>query len=264
MITQQEFVADCYLNYAIQGLEPGNPEHGEWHKAHYPVPKCLGGTDCIWLLEEHHAIQGILQSIECQHPCIYGWEKKYITGEWEYLLTSYAKWMTVKSQRAATANLTPELRESRANLIRNVNGKHIKGTKWWTDGINEVRQVESPGEGWWNGRSQISVKSVKDSIREWIKKNPEKATERGIKGGSAPRKRKEKKVKPRSRSHRERWAEVCKNNPKKVREMSIKGAAVLHSIRVQCTVTGKISTPGGLTQWQKKRGIGTSNRIRLE
>lgn len=179
MITQEEFVADCYLDYAVQGLEPGNPEHGEWHKAHYPVSRCLGGTEWIWLLEEHHAIQGILQSIECQHPCIYGWEKKYIINGWEHLLPSYTEWMTIKSQKAATANLTPELSEQRSSWMSSVNTNLIKNTKWWTDGVNEVRQLGCPGEGWWNGRSRSSKKAVGDSIRQWIKDNPEAASEKG-------------------------------------------------------------------------------------
>ena len=50
----------------------------------------------------------------------------------------------------------------------------------------------------------------------------------------------------------------------KKREGSKKGIRVTNSQRWQCTVTGYISTPAGLSQWQRKRGIDTSNRIRLE
>ena len=31
----------------------------------------------------------------------------------------------------------------------------------------------------------------------------------------------------------------------------------------KCTITGHISNPGGLSNYQKKRGIDTSNRIRI-
>lgn len=34
--------------------------------------------------------------------------------------------------------------------------------------------------------------------------------------------------------------------------------------RWKCTITGKISTPGGLSKYQQKRQINTSNRIRIQ
>jgi hypothetical protein len=98
MITQQEFVADCYLDYAARGLEPGNPEHGRWNKCHYPTPKCLGGTECIWLLEEHHAIQGVLQSVEHKHPCVWTWERHYLTNQWAWLMPVYKYWFAQRGK----------------------------------------------------------------------------------------------------------------------------------------------------------------------
>jgi len=41
-------------------------------------------------------------------------------------------------------------------------------------------------------------------------------------------------------------------------------AKKLNSQRWKCTVTGKISSPGPLTIYQKSKGIDTSNRIRIE
>lgn len=40
-------------------------------------------------------------------------------------------------------------------------------------------------------------------------------------------------------------------------------AKILHSQRWMCTVTGKVSTPGGLSSWQKARNISTMCRVRL-
>jgi hypothetical protein len=37
------------------------------------------------------------------------------------------------------------------------------------------------------------------------------------------------------------------------------GAMVTNKIKVMCTITGKISTPGPLTQWQRSRGIDPKN-----
>jgi hypothetical protein len=75
--SQYEFVEDCLGYYRKNGIEQGNPDHGTWDKCHYPAPKCLGGKNTIMLLKEHHAVQGVLQSEEYCHPCIFGWEKNF-------------------------------------------------------------------------------------------------------------------------------------------------------------------------------------------
>jgi len=83
MITcQHKFVEYCQAYYTEIGISPGNPLDGEWHKAHYPVPKCLGGEEWVWLLKPHHAIHGVLQSIEFQHRCIRSWEKNYLPPDY--------------------------------------------------------------------------------------------------------------------------------------------------------------------------------------
>ncbi len=95
MITQQEFVEGCLRYYVENFCEPGNPEDGVWHECHYPVPKCLGGTSTVLLLEQHHAAQGVLQSEEFQHPCLWGWESQFLSDE---LLTLFEKWMVHRAQ----------------------------------------------------------------------------------------------------------------------------------------------------------------------
>jgi hypothetical protein len=96
MITQEQFVTACHKYYTRNNLEPGNPKHGEWHKAHYPYPRCLGGTEWVWLLKRHHAIQGVIQSEELGHRCIYRWELKYLP---KYYLQFGHKWTKVRSPR---------------------------------------------------------------------------------------------------------------------------------------------------------------------
>ena len=95
MPTQEQFVRWCEDYYFDKRLEPGNPCHGDWESCHYPVPKCLGGSNTVLLLKEHHAIQGVLQSEECNHPCIWGWEKSYLEAE---ILSLWRKWMGVKGR----------------------------------------------------------------------------------------------------------------------------------------------------------------------
>lgn len=86
---QHEYVRGALAYYAENYYEPGNTEDGEWQDCHYPAPKCLGGTETVKLLRQHHAVQGVLQSEEYQYPCIYGWEKKYLPKEY---LSLFDKW----------------------------------------------------------------------------------------------------------------------------------------------------------------------------
>lgn len=88
---QHEYVRGALAYYAENYYEPGNPEDGIWEDCHYPKPECLGGRTTIKLLKQHHAVQGVLQSEEYQHRCIWGWEVDYLSGE---LLDTARKWMS--------------------------------------------------------------------------------------------------------------------------------------------------------------------------
>jgi hypothetical protein len=110
---QHEYVRGALAYYAENGYEPGNPEDGEWHDCHYPVPKCLGGTETIKLLKQHHAVQGVLQSEEYQRCCICTWEVNYLDGEHSTLAR---KWMSEGARTAALqqwTNIPPEERSDR-------------------------------------------------------------------------------------------------------------------------------------------------------
>jgi hypothetical protein len=72
-MNQHEWVLGCQRYYAENYYEPGNFEDGVWEKCHYPVPKCLGGTETVYLLKDHHQVQGLLQSQEFNHRC-FGFE----------------------------------------------------------------------------------------------------------------------------------------------------------------------------------------------
>ncbi len=132
MITcQHDFIQTCLETYKEIGLSPGNPLHGEWHKAHYPVPKCLGGEDWIWLLISDHAVHGVLQSLEFKHRCVRSWEKKNLPTEY---LPLYEKAML----------FTVDYRPS------------PKGTKWINDGKDQKRfSGDSIPQGWCAGRLPV-------------------------------------------------------------------------------------------------------------
>lgn len=110
MITQQEFVEGCLSYYAENYYQQGNPEDGQWDICHYPVPKCKGGTETVLLLRQHHAIQGLLQSEEFEHPCIGFWEQKYLPAEYLPLLEKWRGVLRVLSIQGQWGNTTKEER----------------------------------------------------------------------------------------------------------------------------------------------------------
>jgi hypothetical protein len=113
--TQKEWVEGCLAYYLENYYEPGNPEDGEWEESHYPLPKCLGGEETVLLLKRHHAVQGVLQSEELQHPSIYGWEKEFLEGE---LLSLFEKWTTEKGYLANRAKMENTTHEQRGAWLR--------------------------------------------------------------------------------------------------------------------------------------------------
>ena len=106
IVDQHEFVAKCYANYAELGLEPGNPDDGEWQDAHYPAPKGEGDKT-IPLLFEDHQIQGILQSEEYGKYCFFsGHTRKSLThgpfvSGWFDLWDIYEKYVSDNSKKNA-------------------------------------------------------------------------------------------------------------------------------------------------------------------
>jgi hypothetical protein len=112
----RDYVSGVLFYYQQNDIIPGDPNEGEWHEAHYPTPKCLGGNETILLLKEHHAVQGVLQSEEFQRCCFGPWEKDYLSDE---LLVIYYRWRADHSRKnmlAVHARMTPE--EKRAHVRR--------------------------------------------------------------------------------------------------------------------------------------------------
>jgi hypothetical protein len=109
-MNQREWVEGCLNWYKEADLTPGNPEDGEWHECHYPVPKCLGGTETIKLLAQHHAVQGVLQSEDYQHCCLFNWELKYLEGELLALAKKWKRNLISSNAISLHARRTPEER----------------------------------------------------------------------------------------------------------------------------------------------------------
>lgn len=84
----RDYVSGVLFYYQQNDIQPGDPNEGIWEEAHYPEPKRLGGTETVWLLKQHHAVQGVLQSEEYQCCCVSGDYMKYVRG------TEYEKRMS--------------------------------------------------------------------------------------------------------------------------------------------------------------------------
>jgi len=84
-------------------------------------------------------------------------------------------------------------------------------------------------------------------------RSPEKMSQDGKKGGKiAGNKNKENKT------------GFCGRSPEKMSEDGRKAGKASASQKWQCTETGYSSTAGGLTRYQKAKGIDTSNRIKVD
>jgi len=68
MITcQHEWIEQCLIKYRFEALPDG--EH--WEDAHYPIPECRNGTETVRLWSRDHAVHGVLQSEDMDHPCLH-------------------------------------------------------------------------------------------------------------------------------------------------------------------------------------------------
>lgn len=241
---QHQFVEDCYLDYAARGLEPGNPLYGEWHEAHYPEPKCLGGTKVILLLKEDHAVQGVLQSEEYGHPCIWGWEKPFLCDP---VLDLWKKWMAIKAQPAAekTKETPKEILTERGRMgsrAQSLEDK-IKGGVACMAKLTYEEKLErckAMKESITPDKEAQRLNNIKKSL---LAKNPNHFRDMGLSA--------------RSKESKEVKAARARSIPP---EAVARGRDKTNSRKFRCLVTGKVSTSGPLTRYQLTRGIDPSPR----
>lgn len=248
MITQREYVEGCLQWYKEADLQPGNPGDGEWHECHYPVPKCLGGTETILLLKEHHAVQGVLQSEEYQHPCIYGWEKPYLNGN---VILLWKNWMKNKAQPAMDAWAAVPLEEKRERG-RMAQSKMTKEqlrrgrAGMWDKMTPEQRSAQA--------RYMLDIsperrgEAVAKATQKNLEHNPDHFADMARKARAAESYEKKRKR-----------IEAC-HKP----EVHAKALAKINGRKFKCRVTGKISTAGPLTRYQNARGIDPSLRDQVQ
>jgi hypothetical protein len=140
-------------------------------------------------------------------------------------------------------------RENNPDQFEEIRTKAQRGAQQWN--VDNPDKVEERMNKMWeeavkwrqeNRDSQINqLNEARQKSEKWKKNNPEKQ-EHLI--ASLQTKAKE-------------WRE-------KNREQNVSQLREAGKIKFMCTVTGKVTTSGPLTLYQRKRGIDTSNRIRLQ
>jgi hypothetical protein len=242
-MNQHGYVRDCLAYYTEAGLEPGNPAHGEWHECHYPEPKCLGGTDTIMLLKEHHAHQGTLQSEEYNHPCIWGWEGEYLSGE---ILEMWQKWMTKKLE----SGLDKMSQSERGQ--RGGRGNVEKNRGWYNPAVIERRKRATRVAGLKQVEEGTGIHGLPDNIqRENARKgglaSAEVQQERGIgifgltyedRVAIAEKTNKDRKIKV-VLTHPDGTEEVVDSISEAVRKYNLNKSQLYKILRDQTTGTSK-------------------------
>jgi hypothetical protein len=104
IMCQHEWVKQCQIKYRYEPL----PEGEHWEDAHYPVPECLGGTETVRLWSRDHAVHGVLQSEDLNHPCVHSFrthtDRELISAYYPEYLDLYNKWRSRLSSLSGKIN----------------------------------------------------------------------------------------------------------------------------------------------------------------
>jgi len=147
MYTTEEFREQVYLWYDTNGITVGDPNEGNWERAHI-VPQCVGGTETVLLLHGHHCYHDLIQSKEYNRQCFFaGTTRAWLYGEgflcenWFELVEIYEHYLTLNLSRTASATqkayweaLTPEQRSAETSR---------RTTLQWSSKTAEERRAQT-------------------------------------------------------------------------------------------------------------------------
>ena len=123
---------------------------------------------------------------------------------------------------------------------------HNYGKKWWNDGYGNLKlSIKCPDEGWVLGRGEEFRKKCFVRMRELSKEEKEKNIQNGKRSGN-------------------RVIELKLGIHSLTKEQRSDNSKITNSQKWMCTETGVVSTSGPLSRYQRKRGIDTSKRKRIE
>jgi len=124
MITcQHEWIEHCQIKYRWESL----PEGEHWEDAHYPIPECRNGTETVRLWSRDHAVHGVLQSEDLNHPCLHGFrthtDRQLISTHYPEYLDLYDKW------RFNLSSLSGKRGAEKTHAEKDELGRSVQGVK---------------------------------------------------------------------------------------------------------------------------------------
>lgn len=201
------------------------PSDQKWEEAHFPTPECLGGEDTVMLWSADHTVQGLLQSVELDHKCFYHSANGKDLCNLETYYPEYLQLFAQLKSQFGSRQGEKAAAISKANSA----GIFAPGMQSANGKIGGTRSAELKVGIFGRSAEQMTVDGRKSAA---INK---------VNGSNAF------------------------FNPELRLVITKKGAAVQHAQQWQSTHTDfeqYVSTPCGLSAWQRKRGIDTSLRVR--
>ena len=243
--TQQQFVADCLSKYRWEPI----PSDQQWEAAHFPLPSCSGEHETVKLWSADHTVQGLLQSVELDHPCFHGYRNKHDTG---LLTVYYPEYLPLFEQLKSHFNSWHG---------KKAGAQHAKNKTGVCGRSVEQMTVDGKKGGKISGKKAVELKLGIHG------QSAEQMTANGKKGGKISGK---KSAELKTGFHA---PGIASKGGKKAAELGVgvhapgmqsAGAKKTSAQQWQCLVTGHISSPGPLARYQKKRGIDTKRRVKIK
>jgi len=224
--TQEQFVDNCLAKYWFTDI----PADQQWEAAHFPLPSCSGEDDTVLLWSADHTVQGLLQSVELDHQCFY----HKANGKDLYNLETYY----------------PQYLQLFAQLKSQFSRQQGKKTAELKIGIHAPGMQSKGGKigGKIGGKKTAELK-----LGVHARTTEQRAAD-GKKGGKISGKISGKKAAE---------LKIGCHAPGMQSAAGKIGSKITCAQQWQCLVTDHISNSGGLARYQKKRGIDTKLRVKI-
>ena len=162
---QHEWVEQCQLRYRV---EP--PAGFHFEDAHYPEPECRNGIETVRLWYPDHIVQGALQTLNLQHPCMHGkgvhTERSILQMVYPEYLPLHGEAYTLCQRFASTgcfwvADGITEIKLSRGESVPPGFKPGRLCRAWFTNGSTDLWLTggEEVPQGYYAGRSLMSGKN---------------------------------------------------------------------------------------------------------
>ena len=228
--TQEQFVDNCLAKYWFTDI----PADQQWEVAHYPLPQCSGEDDTVLLWSADHTVQGLLQSVELDHQCFY----HKANGKDLYNLETYY----------------PEYLPLFAQLKSQFSSRNGKKTAELKVGIHAPEMLGVGGKIGGSKGGKIGGKKTVEFKLGIHGQSAEQMTANGKKGGRKA-----------AVTNKANGAGFFNSQTQSVngKKGGPKASAITNAQKWQCLITGHISNPGGLSTYQRARGIDTKLRVKI-